>query len=103
MQSRAGIVGADPRKLGGEFIGTFAMVFAGCGAIAADAFSGGAVTHLGISLTFGLVVCVMVYGGKEATTLHGRVQGGHGAAGPRGRAQHRPGGQGSGPYGVRSA
>ena len=52
--------GSTPRKLVAEFIGTFALVFGGCGAIAADQFTG-AVTHLGVCLTFGLVVCVMIY------------------------------------------
>ncbi|MEC7288354.1 MAG: aquaporin, partial [Verrucomicrobiota bacterium] len=44
-----------------EFIGTFTMIFAGCGAVAADELTRGGVTHLGICLTFGLAVCVMIY------------------------------------------
>ena len=44
------------QKLGAEFIATFALVFAGCGAMAVDGLTGGSITHLGVSLTFGLVV-----------------------------------------------
>ena len=44
-----------------EFIGTFALVFAGTGAIVINEVSGGAITHVGIALTFGLVVLAMIY------------------------------------------
>lgn len=44
-----------------EFIGTFALVFAGTGAIVINETSGGAVTHVGIALTFGLIVLAMIY------------------------------------------
>jgi len=44
-----------------EFIGTFALVFAGPGAVVIDAYSGGRVTPLGIGLSFGLVVAAMIY------------------------------------------
>jgi MIP family channel proteins len=43
-----------------EAIGTFALVFAGPGAAAVDAASGGAVTGVGIGLSFGLVVMAMI-------------------------------------------
>ena len=49
------------KKLIAEFIGTFALVFAGTGAILINETSGGAVTHVGIALTFGLIVLAMVY------------------------------------------
>jgi len=48
-------------KLAAEFFGTFALVFAGTGAIVVDDVTGGAVTHAGIALTFGLVVLAMIY------------------------------------------
>jgi aquaporin NIP len=44
-----------------EFLGTFALVFAGTGAIVIDNVSGGSVTHVGIALTFGLIVLAMIY------------------------------------------
>jgi len=43
-----------------EGIGTFALVFAGTGAVIIDATTGGAVTHVGIGLTFGLIIFVMI-------------------------------------------
>jgi aquaporin NIP len=49
------------KKLIAEFFGTFALVFAGTGAIVINEISGGAVTHVGIALTFGLIVLAMVY------------------------------------------
>jgi MIP family channel proteins len=49
------------KKLIAEFLGTFALVFAGTGAIVIDDVSGGAVTHVGVALTFGLIVLTMIY------------------------------------------
>ena len=42
-----------------EAVGTFALVFGGCGAIVVDAQSG-ALGHVGVALSFGLVIAVMV-------------------------------------------
>ena len=44
-----------------EFLSTFFLVFAGTGAIVINQQTGGALTHLGISITFGLVVTGMIY------------------------------------------
>ena len=49
------------KKLAAEFIGTFSLVFAGTGAIVVNETSNGAVTHVGVALTFGLVVLAMIY------------------------------------------
>jgi aquaporin NIP len=43
-----------------EALGTFALVFLGCGAIAVDARSGD-LGHTGVALAFGLVIAVMIY------------------------------------------
>lgn len=56
-------------KLGAEFVGTFALVFAGCGAIMVDSQSG-ALTHVGVALTFGLVVAVMIYAVGHICAAH---------------------------------
>ena len=44
-----------------EGIGTFGLVFAGCGAIVINTASGGQITHVGVSLVFGLIITVMIY------------------------------------------
>jgi aquaporin NIP len=44
-----------------ELIGTFALVFCGTGAIVINQQSGGAITHVGIAITFGLIVMSMIY------------------------------------------
>jgi aquaporin Z len=49
------------KKLLAEFLGTFCLVFAGTGAIVIDTVTGGAVSHVGVALTFGLVVLAMIY------------------------------------------
>ena len=49
------------RKYLAEFLGTFAMVFCGTGAIVINQESNGAITNLGIAVTFGLIVMVMIY------------------------------------------
>ena len=49
-----------PRALVAELIGTFALVFAGCGAIMVDAKTN-ALGHVGVAISFGLVIMVMIY------------------------------------------
>ena len=58
------------RRLLAEFIGTFALVFAGTGAIVANDFSNGAVSHVGIAITFGLVVMIFIYALAEISGAH---------------------------------
>ncbi len=58
------------KKFAAEVFGTFALVFAGTGAIVINQASGGAVTHVGIALTFGLVVLAMIYALGEVSGAH---------------------------------
>ncbi|MBI3877747.1 MAG: aquaporin [Verrucomicrobia bacterium] len=58
------------KKFAAEVFGTFALVFAGTGAIVINYASGGAVTHVGIALTFGLVVLAMIYALGEVSGAH---------------------------------
>jgi aquaporin Z len=53
-----------------EIFGTFALVFAGTGAIVINDVSGGVVSHAGIALTFGLVVLAMIYAVGEVSGAH---------------------------------
>jgi aquaporin NIP len=53
-----------------EAIGTFCLVFAGTGAIVIHDVSGGAVSHVGIALTFGLVVMTMIYAVGDKSGAH---------------------------------
>lgn len=47
------------RRAGAEFIGTYALVTAGCGAIMVNTLTG-SLTHVGVALTFGLIITVMI-------------------------------------------
>jgi aquaporin NIP len=49
------------KKCLAEFIGTFGLVFCGTGAIIIDQQTNGAVTHVGVAITFGLIVLAMIY------------------------------------------
>jgi aquaporin NIP len=58
---RFGRLGPAAGRYLAEFIGTFALVFAGPGAVVINVYSGGGVTPVGIGLTFGLMVGAMIY------------------------------------------
>lgn len=53
-----------------EALGTFCLVFAGTGAIVVDQATGGGVSHVGIALTFGLVVMAMIYTFGDVSGAH---------------------------------
>lgn len=58
------------RKFLAEFLGTFALVFAGTGAIVVNAEFSGAITHVGVALTFGLIVLAMVHTLGDVSGAH---------------------------------
>lgn len=58
------------RKYLAEIIGTFALVFCGTGAIVINQESGGAITHVGIAITFGLIVAAMIYSIGDISGAH---------------------------------
>jgi aquaporin NIP len=58
------------QKLLSEFIGTFVLLFAGAGAIVINHASGGAITHVGIALVFGLVILALIYTFGDVSGAH---------------------------------
>ncbi|MDE2699217.1 MAG: MIP family channel protein [Gemmatimonadetes bacterium] len=58
------------KKCSAEFIGAFAIVFGGCGAVAINQLSEGAITHVGIATSFGLIVMTMVYATGHISGAH---------------------------------
>jgi aquaporin Z len=58
------------QKLAAELFGTFFLVFAGTGAIVINDASNGAITHVGIALTFGLVVLSLIYALGDISGAH---------------------------------
>jgi aquaporin NIP len=57
------------RALVAEAIGTFALVFAGCGAIMVDAKTD-QLGHVGVAITFGLVIMAMIYALGHVSGAH---------------------------------
>jgi MIP family channel proteins len=53
-----------------EAVGTYGLVFAGCGAIMIDEISRGQVTHVGVGLVFGLIIAAMI-------SAFGHISGAH--------------------------
>lgn len=58
------------KKYASEFLGTFAIVFCGTGAIIINEQSNGVITHVGIAITFGLIVMAMIYTLGERSGAH---------------------------------
>lgn len=63
-------MGALVRKYTAEMIGTFCLVFAGTGAVVINDVQGGVISHVGIALTFGLVVMAMIYAIGDVSGAH---------------------------------
>jgi aquaporin Z len=58
------------KRLAAECFGTFALVFAGTGAIVIDEVTAGGVSHVGIALTLGLIVLAMIYSLGDISGAH---------------------------------
>lgn len=57
------------RKYFSEFIGTFSMVFCGTGAMAINEITGD-ITHVGVAITWGLIVMAMIYAFGDISGAH---------------------------------
>lgn len=64
------LIDSMKKKFFAEFIGTFVLVFAGTGAIVINDVSGGTVTHVGVAISFGLVVLAMIYAIGDISGAH---------------------------------
>lgn len=58
------------KKLVAEAIGTYILVFCGTGAVVIDQTAGGAVTHVGVAITFGFVVMSLIYALGDISGAH---------------------------------
>jgi len=58
------------KKYLAELLGTYALVFAGTGAIIIDQQTHGSITHVGIAITFGLIVMSMIYTFGDISGAH---------------------------------
>ena len=58
------------KKYISELIGTFSLVFCGTGAMTVNEVTGGDVTHVGVAITWGLIVMAMIYAFGEISGAH---------------------------------
>jgi len=49
------------QKVVAEIIGTFFLIFIGCGSVVIDKKTNGSITHLGVSIVWGLAVMIIIY------------------------------------------
>lgn len=56
-------------RVGAEFVSTYALVTAGCGAIIVNTLTG-SLSHVGVALTFGLVIMVMIVATGHLSYAH---------------------------------
>jgi MIP family channel proteins len=63
------VLQSDLRVLAAEAVGTFGLVFAGTGAVVIDAKTGD-VGHIGVGMTFGLIIMVMIYAVGHISGAH---------------------------------
>lgn len=58
------------KKYIAELIGTYAIVFFGTGAVVVNEITKGSITHVGVAITFGLIVMAMIYTFGEKSGAH---------------------------------
>ena len=58
------------KKLIAETIGTFALIFCGCGAMTINEITGGSISHVGVATVWGLIVMAMIYAFGETSGAH---------------------------------
>ncbi len=60
----------NSRNYAAECLGTFILVFCGTAAMAVNEVTGGAVTHVGIGITWGFIVIALIYAFGEISGAH---------------------------------
>lgn len=58
------------KKLVAETLGTFAMIFCGCGAMTINEITNGDIGHIGVAIVWGLIVMSMIYAFGETSGAH---------------------------------
>jgi len=58
------------KKYYAEGIGTFAMIFCGCGAMTINEITNGSISHVGVASVWGLIVMAMIYAFGEISGAH---------------------------------
>lgn len=58
------------KKYFSEFLGTFALIFCGTGAMTINEVTGGAVSHVGVAITWGVIVMAMIYAFGDISGAH---------------------------------
>lgn len=57
-------------KLAAEVFGTFCLIFAGCGAMVVNEVLPSSIGHVGVALTWGLIVAAMIYAVGDVSGAH---------------------------------
>jgi len=58
------------KKYISEFVGTFALIFCGTGAMTINEITNGSIGHIGVAITWGLIVMAMIYAFGEISGAH---------------------------------
>ena len=58
------------KKLASEFFGTFGLIFCGCGAMTINEVTNNSITHVGVAITWGIIVMSMIYAFGETSGAH---------------------------------